>query len=249
MQTCLWSVRRGEATFRSTHLPSFLLTESARARNRGFRRNGPRPAKHRQSSAVPVGGIDQPRVWVLESLARLPSDDPGRLVSRREEIADLAGKERVRDVPRPHSLVVPCLVEQARRPVVEPRLVDRLLPIGADELSRGEVEIVVDVRKAEIRDDLGMGQARDVDDAAEARRTIEDLIRLDDEGGVLVLVDDDGSRGMGCASWGSAAAPVPVPASLRLRTILKSSSWTSRIPGSLKSLGRLRRQPGQPHAS
>src|SRR5262245_45195672 len=92
--------------------------------------------------------------------------------------------------PMPEPLIVPGLVEQTRRSEVGPRLMNRLLALWAHERPCGEVEVVVDMGKPVAGNHLRIGQGQNVDDATEARRAGEDLIRVDDQRGMFVLVDD-----------------------------------------------------------
>src|SRR5712691_2056335 len=167
--------------------------------------NGSGPAKDRQAAAVPVGHVDQPRVGILEGLPRLATGASGRLILRRNVVPNFAWEEGIRDIPCPHSLVVPCLIEQARQTVVEPRLVDRLLARCAHELPGVEIEVVVNMWKPVARNDLWIRRTRDVDDATEPGRTIKDLVGVNDQGWVLARVHDHRGRGMGRSPGGPAS--------------------------------------------
>src|SRR5215510_4875487 len=73
---------------------------------------------------------------------------------------------------------------------------NRLLAVWAHELPCGEVEVVVDMRQPVGGNHLRIGQGGNVDDATEARRAGEDLIRVDDQRGMCVLVDGHWQRSM-----------------------------------------------------
>src|SRR6266581_1999052 len=87
-----------------------LVKKSARTRNRWVCWNRPGPAQDRQAAAVPVGHVNQPRVRILIGLPGLATDYAGRLlISGRKVVPDLHWREGVRDIPCPHSLVIPRL--------------------------------------------------------------------------------------------------------------------------------------------
>src|SRR5687767_3142125 len=205
--------RHGAPDFR-TELPS--------PRNGWVLLNRACPLEDSEPTPVTVGDVDEVGIRVLENLPGLPVNISEGCIFRGQVVSNLPRQKRIGDIPHSKALIVPGLVKEARRAVVEPRIVDRLLTAlmlrietsiprasQALELPFVEVKHVADVRNAIAGNDLEVCISKPfldvraleighIDDPPDTRWTVKTLVREDHQIGMLVRVYDDGLRAMSC---------------------------------------------------
>src|SRR5438105_9529951 len=154
--------------------------------------NRPCPAEDRQSSPIAIRGVEQARCRILEHFPYMPvgmlvhcarvsaAAGTRARISGGEIVANFPRRVGVRDIPGVETLIVPRLVDEAGRSVVEPRKMAGLDRAGTDELPRLVVVVVINRRDPVIGDELRVREIGNIDDPGDARGAIEDLVVHDD---------------------------------------------------------------------